>query len=246
MKLLELITNCINYTTQDDEDLNPSTLERYKNSTNYKAFIKNALPEINRAIQEVVAWKKLPLQVMEFVNSSNVENDASITVANPFAETNSLLKTRLKLTLTAEEWNKIYRIYKLEIEDVDGREYSPVEYKRLGDKLRVPYFNGTLYIHYYPRIRILTNADKGTLSDEDDEYNYNATDNSLELTTIGLDDTLCSIVIPCLVKANIWQEVEPELAQLERNKGLQNLNMLYEGAEEPYQTNVANTHSWGD
>ena len=42
MTLLELITNCINYTTQDDEDLNPSTLERYKNSTNYKAFIKNA------------------------------------------------------------------------------------------------------------------------------------------------------------------------------------------------------------
>lgn len=236
MTLLELITNCINYTTQDDEELNPQTLEQFKNSTNYMAFIKNALPEINRAIQEIVAWKKLPIQVMEFVTDSN-----------KITQMNNLYYNRAKLKLEKDEWAKIYRIFKVEIETESGKVIPNVEYQRINDYIKIPYYKGIIYVHYYPRVKLLTEADKGTLEYENED-DYNATDNSLDLATIGIDDTLCNIVIPQLVKANIWQEVEPELAQLERNKGLQNLNLMYDGAEEAYQScvSITNTYDWGE
>ena len=244
MTLLELITNCINYTTQDDEELNPQTLEQFKNSTNYMAFIKNALPEINRAIQEIVAWKKLPTRVMEFVNNST--NGISRQDGYTLIARNNLYYDRLTLKLDRPEWEKIYRIFKFEIENNAGEFISPITYKKVGDEIILPKFYGKLYLHYYPRIRLLTEADKGSSGYEEDEYN--APDTSLDLYELGLDDTLCNIVIPQLVKANIWQEVEPEMAQLERNKGLQNLNMLYDGEEEPYQTSVSHSNlmEWGD
>lgn len=93
---------------------------------------------------------------------------------------------------------------------------------------------------------MLTQGDMGGI-DYNGELVYES-DESLELNEIGIDDTLCNIVIPCLVKANIWQEVEPEMAQLERNKGLQNLSMMDTLDEEPYQSYVSNSNvfDWSD
>lgn len=301
MTLLELITNCINYTTQDDTEINPVQLENFRNSSNYSAFIKNALPEINRAIQEIVAWKKLPIKVMELTHTkeTNTQNpDTPIennNVANPFVEykTNSKNK-RLKFDLTKEQKKEIFSIFKMEIEDELGNLYSPVEYRRINNQIIIPYFEGSLYIKYHPRVRILTDVDKGTLEfgaenveltftdfvelikskslevgkiykitdlahniykvatsynayrDATNEDGYIERDNSTDLEELGLSEPLCTMVIPLLVKSNIWQEVEPEMAQLERNKALQNLSLLSTVEDEPYQTDVSitNTYDW--
>lgn len=221
MTLLELITNCINFTTQDEEELNPATLEQFRGSTNYRAFIKNALPEINRAIQELVTLNKLPMQCIEVVGNSNV------------------------FELTSEQNDSIYSIFKVEVEANDTL-YSPVEYRRINNKIKLPKIEGisTTYIKYYPRIRLLTEGDYQQSYDEDDA----GKDSSLDLNTLGINDTICNAVIPYLVKSRIWQEIEPELAQLDRNIGLQNASMLVNGVEEPYQTSVAhsNTYDWGE
>ena len=221
MTLLELISNCINFTTQDEEDINPATLEQFRGSTNYRAFIKNALPEINRAIQELVALNKLPMQCIEIKTTTNV------------------------VELTEEQNNSIYSIFKVEVETNDQL-YSPVEYRRINNKIKLPKISGaeTTYIKYYPRIRLLTEADyRQSYENEDD-----GADNSLDLNTLGINDTICNAVIPYLVKSRIWQEIEPEMAQLDRNIGLQNASMLVNGVEEPYQTSVArtNTYDWGE
>lgn len=214
MTLLELITNCINFTTQDEEELNPSNLETFRNSSNYRAFIKNALPEINRAIQELVILKKIPMRVFEteMVNNIDLPED-------------------------------VYSIYKIDVKAKDSL-YSPVEYRRIGNKIKLPiiYQAQTTYIKYHPKIRLLSKADyNGSFEDNDDGI-----DNSLDLNEVGLSDTICSAVIPYLVKANIWQEIEPELAQLSRNLGLQNATLLESVMEEPYQTSIARTNDWGE
>lgn len=221
MTLLELISNCINFTTQDEEEINPATLEQFRGSTNYRAFIKNALPEINRAIQELVALNKLPMQCIEIVGNSNV------------------------IELTQEQNESIYSIFKVEVETAD-KLYSPVEYRRINNKIKLPIISGaeTTYIKYYPRVRMLLESDYRKSYDEDDD----GSDNSLDLTTLGINDTICNAVIPYLVKSRIWQEIEPEMAQLDRNIGLQNASMLVNGVEEPYQTSVAraSSYDWGE
>lgn len=227
MTLLELITNCINYTTQDDVDISPETLNVFKNSSNYSAFIKNALPEVNRAIQEIVAWKKIPLKTMSIVMDNNYVG--------------SITNKKSKVTLTKEQKKQIYSIFKIEIEDANGNVYSPVEYTKRNDDILVPYIVGTMNIVYYPTIPIFSNKDvrdedvyegEILLSDLEDLYDY------------GLNDAVCSMVIPLLVKANIWQEIEPEMAQLERNKALQNLSLVLPAEEETYQSAVAVTNSY--
>lgn len=214
MTLLELITNCINFTTQDEEELNPSNLETFRNSTNYRAFIKNALPEINRAIQELVVLKKIPMKVFE----TNMVNNIALP-------------------------EDVYSIYKVEVEAKNSL-YSPVEYRRIGNTIKLPiiYQAEKTYIKYHPRIRLLTEADKNESFVGDDD----GIDKSLNLKEEGLSDTICTAVIPYLVKANIWQEIEPELAQLSRNIGLQNASLLESVIEEPYQTSIARTNDWGE
>lgn len=297
MTLLELIANCINYTTQDDTELNPIQLENFRNSSNYSAFIKNALPEINRAVQEIVAWKKLPLEVMELthliVKDEEVKENENNTVANPFIELmHNKRERKLKFELTKQQKEKIYSIFKMEIEDINGNTYSPVEYRRRNNSIIVPYFEGSLLIKYYPRIRILKESDKGTIEfgnetteitmaefveliknkslvlgniykitdlkeniykiatsyngyrDATSEDGHIEVDDSIDLEELGINELLCNMVIPLLVKANIWQEVEPEMAQLERNKALQNLSLLETVDDEPFQTSVATTNSY--
>ena len=189
----------------------------------------------------------------------------------------------------------VYSIYKVEVETKNSL-YSPVEYRRIGNTIKLPiiYQAEKTYIKYHPRIRLLTEADKGTLefatqSKEvtfegfvslinkkqlvtgeiykikdltDNQYKvatstygyrnatsedgYISKDNSLDLKEEGLSDTICTAVIPYLVKANIWQEIEPELAQLSRNIGLQNASLLESVIEEPYQTSIARTNDWGE
>ena len=224
MTLLELIANCVNFTTQDEEDINPSNLETFRNSTNYRSFLKNALPEINRAIQELAVLKKLPLEVIEL-------DGESLDDVNRFVFTN-------------EQNQKIYRIFKVEVY-ADNNCYSPVEYRKEGKWFRLPsLFDRNqikrICIKYYPRPKLLSEADKGIGFDND-----NGEDKSLDLNTIGLNDTICTMVIPYLVKSRIWQEVEPEMAQLERNIGLQNASMLVDAEEEVYQSYVAR-NSWGE
>lgn len=213
MTLLELIANCVNFTTQDEEDINPSNLETYRNSTNYRAFLKNALPEINRAIQELVVLKKLPIRLYESEMVNNIELPSDV-----------------------------YSIFKVEVEGTNLI-YSPVEYKRIGNTIKLPviYDAKKVNIKYYPRPKLLSDADKGGSFDGDDS----GEDNSLDLNTIGLNDTICTMVIPYLVKSRIWQEVEPEMAQLDRNIGLQNASMLVDAEEEVYQSYVARS-GWGD
>ena len=213
MTLLELIANCVNFTTQDEEDINPSNLETYRNSTNYRAFLKNALPEINRAIQELVVLKKLPIRMYETEMVNNIELPSDV-----------------------------YSIFKVEVEGTN-LVYSPVEYKKIGNTIKLPiiYDAKKVNIKYYPRPKLLSDADKGGSFDGDDS----GEDNSLDLNTIGLNDTICTMVIPYLVKSRIWQEVEPEMAQLDRNIGLQNASMLVDGEEEVYQSYVARS-GWGD
>lgn len=213
MTLLELIANCVNFTTQDEENINPSNLETYRNSTNYRAFLKNALPEINRAIQELVVLKKLPIRMYETEMVNNIELPSDV-----------------------------YSIFKVEVEGTNLI-YSPVEYKKIGNTIKLPviYDAKKVNIKYYPRPRLLSDADKCGSFDGDDS----GEDNSLDLNTIGLNDTICTMVIPYLVKSRIWQEVEPEMAQLDRNIGLQNASMLVDGEEEVYQSYVARS-GWGD
>lgn len=213
MTLLELIANCVNFTTQDEEDINPSNLETYRNSTNYRAFLKNALPEINRAIQELVVLKKLPIKMYETEMVNNIELPSDV-----------------------------YSIFKVEVEGTNLI-YSPVEYKKIGNTIKLPiiYDAKKVNIKYYPRPKLLSDADKGGSFDGNDS----GEDNSLDLNTIGLNDTICTMVIPYLVKSRIWQEVEPEMAQLDRNIGLQNASMLVDGEEEVYQSYVARS-GWGD
>lgn len=280
MTLLELMSNCIKFITQDDQELNALNLELFKNSSNYKSFISNSLPEINRAIQQIVTYKKLPIETIEIDNSGANSN-----------------KT-LEIELTKEQLRKIYSIFKVVVFDINGNIYSPVTYKRIGNNLLTTNIKGTIYIRYYPRIRLLgvdTDTGKSDLGISEycseaiemtfDEFinlikskslepekiykikdltikQYKVAtstsgyrdattedgvldiDNSLNLEEIGLDDTICTLVIPYLVKANMWQEIEPELAQLQRNIGLQNLAILDTNQDETYQDSVAVTNRW--
>lgn len=271
MTLLELVSNCINFITQDDEDINPLTLNEFKNSENYKSFIKNALPEINRAIQQIVIFKKIPLKVFE-------KEFKSIDYINAI----------LKIDIS-EIKKEIYSIFKVEFFN-QYNQLSIMEHRREANNLIIvnPKNYGKLIIKYYPKVRMLTNSDfksiiyenyvEITLNDFVDKIKtnklengmiykidnqlYQATSNnsfvkyqyevgsdeldtSIDLETLGLDEVLCQSVIPYLVKSKLWQEIEPQLAQIYYNEGIQNLNLIENGDfNEPYQTYVCQTTRW--
>lgn len=148
-----------------------------------------------------------------------------------------------EIELTKEQQKMIYSIFKIEVEDYKGNLYSPVEYRKRNNKITIPYFEGTINILYYPAIRIF---DQNDVRDQDVYDGEISVEELEDLYDYGLNDTLCTMVIPLLVKANIWQEVEPEMAQLERNKALQNLSLVVPAEEEVYQSEVAvlNSYDW--
>ena len=98
---------------------------------------------------------------------------------------------------------------------------------------------GEIYIRYYPKIRLLTEADYTYYTDLEE------TDRSIDLEELGIEDNIAVAVIPYLVKSKLWQEIEPELAQVCKTEGLQNLALMEDGDfDEPYQTNVFSNESW--
>lgn len=265
--------------TQDDQEFNEYDINTFKSSSNYKAFIKNALPEINRAIQEISMHKKIPVEVLTSENTGYDEDG-----------------TKLGTHITISNLNA-YSIFKVEVVGKDYT-YSPVIYKHIKSKkeIIIPNLIGTVNVYYYPIPRILTNSDmstieygdtetikitlndfirliqsksltvgqmyqvidlnsnqykvalsSGTYRDATGEDGYIQEDDSLDLTEIGISDLMCYTVIPYLVKSQLWQEIEPEMAQVERNRGLQNLMLIADGAEDiEYQTEIAvtNTFDW--
>lgn len=229
MKLLELIAECVRFVSpQTEDDINDLTITNFQNSSNYRSFIVNALPEINRAIQEITPFKKFQLK----------EYDLEIKSYNP-------TDIFFDIDLPTDIKKEIYEIYKIEFINENGY-ITLLEYRKFKDKYRVvnPKRKGTINVRYYPRIRLLTDADKGenyvageTLSE----------DKSLDLETLGIDDYMCISVIPYLVKAKLWQEIEPSIAQLSKTEGLQNLSILNDGDNnEPYQSYVFEQYGLGE
>lgn len=239
--LRELIAHIINFITQDDQENNAYSLDTLENSPNYMAFVKNALPEINRAIQEISSFNKFPIQVLE-INTNKQGND-NVAYVDPFERiTYSGGQRFCNVNLTKEENNAIKSIFKVEVEDYSGNLYSPIQFSYIRNKntIKIPSVEGIVSIYYYPKIRLLTYDKDLDIGNED---GYIENDNSTELNDLGITDDICHTVIPYLVKAVMWQEIEPELAQLERNKGLQNLSLLPDGAENVvYQTDVIRTN----
>lgn len=216
MTLKELIANCVKFVVQSGDEINNETVLDFKETPNYKDFINNALPEINRAIQEITPFKKFQLKLYE-------QEISTINYSEPY------------LIIDLKEIAKeIYQIYKVELIDRYGN-ITLLEYRKEGNNLRVVNFRrpGKLIIRYYPKVRLLSEADYDYYLDKE------VTDISIDLNDLGIDDMICNSVIPYLVKAQLWQEIEPELAQLQRNTGLQNLSMVIDGDnDEPYQTQV--------
>lgn len=266
MRLLKLIVNCLNFVTMDDETKNEMMLRELENSSNYQSFVKNALPEINRAIQEMIPFKKIATKDKEYTdyNYSNRSHNVILDISD------------IK--------DDIYQIFKVEYINAFNDSY-PLNYRNYSsDKLLVenPCFAGTIHIVYYPRIRLLTEEDFGemefasdatqvttneflnlinnkglvvgqvycivgmtsnrykvatsnrTFRDATNEDGYFSADNSTDLSALGITDQMCNAVIPHIVKARIWQEVEPNMAQTELTIGLQNLASLADGSGTDY------------
>ena len=199
-------------------------MEEFEESANYKSFFNNALPEINRAIQEITEYKKFQLKSYE-VKLDKIEYTNVFTI----------------IDLPKEIYREIYSIFKIELIDSHGY-ITLLEHRREGNKIKVVNLRklGTIIIRYYPRIKLLTKADYDYYLDLQED------DKSIDLEDLGIDDTICSAVIPYFVKAKLWQEIEPELAQVTKTEGLQNLMLLPDGDnDEPYQTYVVLSNgSW--
>lgn len=202
--------------------MTPSTLNDFRTSENYKAFIDNALPEINRAIQQIALQEKIPVQAQEYPCSAEDTSDF----------------LHLKLSDIEDKNFSVRRIFKVELLYKD---YSiALPYRRLKNEIVVsnPRMDGIILLRYFPRPRLLTLEDI-------QNYNFGGVDESTDLYDLGIDDAMCSDVIPYLVKGVLWQETEPELAQVEYNKGLTNLEYLPRGdAFEPDQDRVQLMEGW--
>lgn len=223
MTLLELVANCVAFVVEGEDSINNLTVMTFKESANYRSFINNALPEINRAIQEITSYKKFQLKMYQKDISTIDYNNAHMIIELP-----------------KEIRKEIYEIYKVELIDSNGT-ITLLEHRLEGNTIRTVNFkrSGTLMIRYYPRIKILTAADYDYYTDLEQD------DKSIDLYDLGLDDIICNSVIPYLVKSKLWQEIEPELAQLCKNEGLQNLALLHDGNnDEPYQTSVFLIQRW--
>lgn len=223
MTLKELVANCVAFVVEGEDNINNLTVLEFKDSANYKSFVNNALPEINRAIQEITPYKKF--QLKQYIIEINQVNS---------------LNAHMIIELPLEIYNEIYSIYKIEFIDDYGN-ITFLEYRREGKNIRVVNLRktGNIYIRYYPKIRLLTEADYNYYTDKEE------TDKSIELEELGIENNISVAVIPYLVKSKLWQEIEPELAQVCKTEGLQNLALMEDGDfDEPYQTSIFSNESW--
>lgn len=202
--------------------MTPATLSDFRVSENYKAFIDNALPEINRAIQQIAINEKIPVQAQEYACTSENSNDL----------------LHLKLSDIEDKNFSVRRVFKVELLYKGG--YTSLSFRTIKNEIIVPNpkVDGTILLRYFPKPRLLTLADI-------QNYEFGGEDESTDLNDLGIDDTMCTDVIPYLVKGVLWQETEPELAQVEYNKGLSNMDLLPRGdLYEPDQENVQLIESW--
>lgn len=223
MTLKELVANCVAFVVEGEDNINNLTVLEFKDSANYKSFINNAIPEINRAIQEITPYKKFQLK-QYIIEVTTINND----------------NAHMIIELPSDVLKEIYSIYKIEFIDDYGN-ITFLEYRKEGKKIRVVNLRktGEIYIRYYPKIRLLTEADYTYYTDLEE------TDKSIDLEELGIEDNIAVAVIPYLVKSKLWQEIEPELAQVCKTEGLQNLALMEDGDfDEPYQTNVFSNESW--
>ena len=223
MTLKELVTNCVAFVVEGEDNINNLTVLEFKDSANYKSFINNAIPEINRAIQEITPYKKFQLK-QYIIEVTTINND----------------NAHMIIELPSDVLKEIYSIYKIEFIDDYGN-ITFLEYRKEGKKIRIVNLRktGEIYIRYYPKIRLLTEADYTYYTDLEE------TDRSIDLEELGIEDNIAVAVIPYLVKSKLWQEIEPELAQVCKTEGLQNLALMEDGDfDEPYQTNVFSNESW--
>lgn len=223
MSLKELVANCVAFVVEGEDNINNLTVLEFKDSANYKSFINNAIPEINRAIQEITPYKKFQLK-QYIIEVTTINND----------------NAHMIIELPSDVLKEIYSIYKIEFIDDYGN-ITFLEYRKEGKKIRIVNLRktGEIYIRYYPKIRLLTEADYTYYTDLEE------TDRSIDLEELGIEDNIAVAVIPYLVKSKLWQEIEPELAQVCKTEGLQNLALMEDGDfDEPYQTNVFSNESW--
>nr|DAY29891.1 MAG TPA: hypothetical protein [Caudoviricetes sp.] len=223
MTLKELVANCVAFVVEGEDNINNLTVLEFKDSANYKSFINNAIPEINRAIQEITPYKKFQLK-QYIIEVTTINND----------------NAHMIIELPSDVLKEIYSIYKIEFIDDYGN-ITFLEYRKEGKKIRIVNLRktGEIYIRYYPKIRLLTEADYTYYTDLEE------TDRSIDLEELGIEDNIAVAVIPYLVKSKLWQEIEPELAQVCKTEGLQNLALMEDGDfDEPYQTNVFSNESW--
>lgn len=223
MTLKELVANCVAFVVEGEDNINNLTVLEFKDSANYKSFINNAIPEINRAIQEITPYKKFQLK-QYIIEVTTINND----------------NAHMIIELPSDVLKEIYSIYKIEFIDDYGN-ITFLEYRKEGKKIRIVNLRktGEIYIRYYPKIRLLTEADYTYYTDLEE------TDRSIDLEELGIEDNIAVAVIPYLVKSKLWQEIEPELAQVCKTEGLQNLALIEDGDfDEPYQTNVFSNESW--
>ena len=223
MTLKELVANCVAFVVEGEDNINNLTVLEFKDSANYKSFINNAIPEINRAIQEITPYKKFQLK-QYIIEVTTINND----------------NAHMIIELPSDVLKEIYSIYKIEFIDDYGN-ITLLEYRKEGKKIRIVNLRktGEIYIRYYPKIRLLTEADYTYYTDLEE------TDRSIDLEELGIEDNIAVAVIPYLVKSKLWQEIEPELAQVCKTEGLQNLALMEDGDfDEPYQTNVFSNESW--
>lgn len=223
MTLKELVANCVAFVVEGEDNINNLTVLEFKDSANYKSFINNAIPEINRAIQEITPYKKFQLK-QYIIEVTTINND----------------NAHMIIELPSDVLKEIYSIYKIEFIDDYGN-ITFLEYRKEGKKIRIVNLRktGEIYIRYYPKIRLLTEADYTYYTDLEE------TDKSIDLEELGIEDNIAVAVIPYLVKSKLWQEIEPELAQVCKTEGLQNLALMEDGDfDEPYQTNVFSNESW--
>ena len=223
MTLKELVANCVAFVVEGEDNINNLTVLEFKDSANYKSFINNAIPEINRAIQEITPYKKFQLK-QYIIEVTTINND----------------NAHMIIEFPSDVLKEIYSIYKIEFIDDYGN-ITFLEYRKEGKKIRIVNLRktGEIYIRYYPKIRLLTEADYTYYTDLEE------TDRSIDLEELGIEDNIAVAVIPYLVKSKLWQEIEPELAQVCKTEGLQNLALMEDGDfDEPYQTNVFSNESW--
>lgn len=224
MTLLQLIVEVVNYTKQDDTVMNEANMQSFLKSENYRAILNNSLREINRAIQDILPYVKHEIQTF------SVPVDKSVRTIS------------IKLDTFDP---KIYRVFRTYYTTNDGKAIIQTPNLIAGKQLSARIHNAKeFFVEYYPRIPVFTEADlNGSTYSEDED---SALDMSIDLTKYGLTDYICISVIPHLAKSKLWQELEPELAQLERNEGLQNLMNYDDGNlnESPqYQVDITNDWS---